>query len=84
MDDKQIQELLERQEKTHVLVLKLWRAEKWRRFWMIFKYMIYLGIIFGAFYFLNPYIERFIDLFQKLKDAQVPQDLQKLLEQLKK
>lgn len=82
MDDKQIKEILERQEKTQALVEKLWKAEKWRRFFTIFKYVVYLGIIFGAFYFLTPYVERSLNLFQEFKSVGGPQDLQKFLEQL--
>lgn len=84
MDDKRIKELLENQEKTYILIEKLWKAEKWRRFWAIFKYVVYLGIIFGAFYFLTPYIERYTVLLQGLKDVQSPQDLQNILEQFQK
>lgn len=80
MDDKQIKEILERQEKTQALVEKLWKAEKWRRFFTIFKYVVYLGIIFGAFYFLTPYVEPSLNLFQGLQSVGGPQDLQKLLE----
>lgn len=84
MDDKQIKEILERQEKTQLLVEKLWKAEKWRRFWTIFKYVVYLGVIFGSFYFLTPYIERLINLFQELRGVEGTQDFQKFLEQLQK
>ena len=59
------------EEETLILVRKLWKAEKWRRFWFIFSYAVYIGVIFGAFYFLTPYIE-------------IPQELQKILEQLQK
>lgn len=72
------------EEETLMLVRKLWQAEKWRRFWMIFKYTIYIGIIFGAFYFLNPYIGRYIDIMQSLRSTQNPQELQKVLQQLPK
>ena len=72
------------EEETLIIVRKLWRAEKWRRFFTTFRYVVYLGVIFGAFYFLTPYIERSIDLLQTLKDVQSPQDLQKVLEQFKK
>lgn len=78
----ELKELLEKQEKTYILVEKLWRAEKWRRFWMVFRYVIYIGVILGAFYFLTPYIERLISITQQFKNVKNPQDLQKLLEQL--
>ena len=84
MNENEIKEILERQEKTYILVEKLWKAEKWRRFWSILKYVIYIGVIFGAFYFLTPFIERYIGLFQELKDVQGPQDLQNILEQFQK
>lgn len=82
MDDKQIKEILERQEKTQALVEKLWKAEKWRRFFTIFRYVIFLGVIFGSFYFLTPYIEKLIGLIGEFQSIQDPQGLQKFLEQL--
>ncbi len=84
MNENEIKEILERQEKTYILVEKLWKAEKWRRFWSILKYVIYIGVIFGAFYFLTPYIEHYIGLIQGFRSAQSPQDLQNVLEQLQK
>ena len=79
-----IKELLKKQEETLILMQKLWRAEKWRRFWTVFKYVIFLGIVFGAFYFLTPYIERFVTSIQQFQNVQNPQDLQKFLQQIKK
>jgi len=84
MDDDEIKEILKKQEETLMLVQKLWRAEKWRRFWTIFRYFIFLGIIFGTFYFLTPYIERLITSIQQFQSVQNPQDLQKFLQQLQK
>lgn len=70
------------EEETLMLVRKLWRAEKWRRFWAVFRYAIYIGVILGAFYFLTPYVEKLIGIIQGIQGAQNPQDLQKILEQL--
>ncbi|HEY4495613.1 MAG TPA: hypothetical protein VJC01_04180 [Candidatus Paceibacterota bacterium] len=72
------------EEETLILVRKLWQAEKWRRFWGIFRYVVYIGVIFGAFYFLTPYIERYFSIIQGLRSAQSPQELQKVLQQLQK
>ena len=72
------------EEEMLFLVRKLWRAEKWRRFWTIFRYVIYIGIILGAFYFLTPYVEKFISLTQGFQSIGNPQDLQKFLQQLPK
>lgn len=84
MTDDENRELLERQEETLALVKKIWRAEKWRRFWMILKYAIFIGIIFGAFYFLMPYIERVMSMAQQFKGVtDSSMDLQKILDQVK-
>ena len=71
------------EEETLMLVRKLWRAEKWRRFWTIVKYAAYLGILAGAFYFLTPYVQRLIDAVESLSGGQIPPELQNILEQLK-
>jgi len=72
------------EEETLMLARKLWRAEKWRRFWAILRYLVYIGIFLGVFYFLTPYIEKLIGIIQGISSAQSPQDLEKILEQLQK
>ena len=84
MNENDVKEILERQEKTYILVEKLWKAEKWRRFWTILRYVIFLGVIFGSFYFLTPYIEKLIGLINEFQSVKDPQLLQKLLDQLKR
>ena len=84
MNENETKEILKKQEETLILVEKLWRAEKWRRFWTVFKYVIFLGIVFGAFYFLTPYIEHLATSIQQFQNVQNPQDLQKFLQQIKK
>lgn len=83
MDDNEIKEFQKKQEETLILVQKLWRAEKWRRFWTIFRYFVYIGVLLGAFYFLTPYVEKLISIIQQLQNASGPQDLQKILDQVK-
>ena len=82
MDDDRIEEILEKQKETLILVKKIWRAEKWRRFWTIFRYAVLIGAAFGAFYFAAPYVERFMNSVQQFQNIKNPQDLQKFLEQL--
>lgn len=84
MNEKEINEVLKKQEEILILTRKLWRAEKMRRFWTIAKYVIFLGIVFGAFYFLTPYVEKFISLTQGFQSIKNPQDLQLFLQQLQK
>ena len=77
MNDDQIEEILKKQEETLILVQKLWQAEKRRQFFAVAKYIIFLGIILGTFYFLTPYIERLIISIQQFQSIKNPQDLQK-------
>ncbi len=87
MENDEIKKLEEKQEATLALVQKLWRAEKWRRFWAVLKYVVFIGIVFGAFFFLTPYIKKAADVFQQIQNVQNisnRQDLQKILQQLKK
>ena len=35
MNENETKEILKKQEETLILVEKLWRAEKWRRFWTV-------------------------------------------------
>ena len=72
------------EEETLFLVRKLWRAEKWRRFWTIFRYVIFIGVALGAFYFLTPFVERYLNVIQGLRSAQGPEEFQKVLQQLQK
>lgn len=82
MNENEIKEIFKKQEETLMLVRKLWQAEKWRRFWTIFRYAVFLGVILGSFYFLTPYIEKTINLIQQFRNVQNPQELQKFLENL--
>lgn len=82
-NDDQIDEISKKQEDILILVQKLWRAEKWRRFWTIFRYVIYIGVLLGAFYFVTPYVEKMIATVQQLQGVKSPEDLQKILEQIK-
>ena len=74
MDSGENKEILEKQEETLILVKKIWRAEKCRRLWTVFRYVIYIGILFGAFYFLTPFVEKLtsIDLQKILEQVQLP------------
>jgi len=71
MTEDEIKEIQAKQEETLFLVKKIWRAEKWRQALTILKFVILIGVAFGAFYFVTPYVEKLTSI-----------DLQKLLEQL--
>lgn len=85
MNETELKKILERQEETLTLVQKLWKAEKWRRFWAIVKYAIIAVIIIGSFYFVQPYLGPLTGLLQNVFNIQStlkqnPQELQKLFE----
>lgn len=86
MDEIYLKQILERQEETLALVQKLWKAEKWRRFWAIVKYMIIAIIVVGGVYFVQPYFGKISLIFQNIfnlqRIIQDPGELQKFLQQL--
>lgn len=87
MAENDIKEISKKQEETLILVQKLWKAEKWRRFWVIFKYAVFILIVFGSFYFVQPYLGGFFSIMQNILQLgqiiqkQNPQELQKFLDQ---
>ncbi len=88
MESQELKQFLEKQEETLALVRKLWKAEKWRRFWAIVKYAIIAVIIIGGFYFVQPFLGPFAGLLQNALNIQDilrqnPQELQKLFQQPK-
>lgn len=89
MNEKEISEALKKQEEILILTQKLWRAEKWRRFWGILRYLIFVFAILGGFYFIRPYLGTLAVIFENLQKIQRnvqflnQEELQKYLEQLK-
>ncbi|OGD29920.1 hypothetical protein A2833_01080 [Candidatus Azambacteria bacterium RIFCSPHIGHO2_01_FULL_44_55] len=86
MESQELKQLLEKQEEILALVRKLWKAEKWRRFWTIVKYAIIAVFIIGSIYFVQPYLGKISLILQNVfniqKIIQDPQELQKFLQQL--
>lgn len=82
MDNEKINEILKKQEEMLQIIRKMWRMEKWRRIGKIVKFVIFIGIIVGAFYFVEPYVERYLGLIKELQNIRGPEELQNILEQL--
>jgi hypothetical protein len=63
---------------------KVRNVQKWATFWSWLKVFLIIGITFGSFYFLEPYLNKVVDLYnsvsgtqQKLNGSSSIQDLLK-------
>lgn len=44
--------------------------QKWSAFWQTFKVLVIIGIALGSFYFLQPYIDKMLDLYNSISGSQ--------------
>jgi hypothetical protein len=51
---------------NHQLLLKVRSVQRWSSVTRILYWVILIGISFGAFYFLQPYIERIMKIYSYL------------------
>ena len=48
------------------MLKKVRSVQKWANFWLTIKALIFIGVALGSFYFLEPYINKTIDLYNKI------------------
>ena len=65
--DPEIKNLLEENLKlskeNNELLLKVRRVQKWAQYSRIFYWVIILGITYGAFYYLQPYLDSLLNVY---------------------
>ena len=65
--DQDIKQLLENNLKlskeNNVLLLKLHRIQRWAQITRILYWFIIIGISFGSFYFLKPYLGNLLNVY---------------------
>jgi Trk-type K+ transport system membrane component len=62
-----LQETARLTEENHKLLKKINRSLKWGRIFRILYWVIILGTTFGAYYFIQPYIEQFINVYSGIR-----------------
>lgn len=60
---QKLEETREITERNHELLKKIERSMFWRRVFSIIYWVIIIGVAVGAFYFVQPYIDRVIDAY---------------------
>lgn len=46
------------------LLHKIVNAQRWAKFWSALKWLIIVGTTVGAYYFLQPYLDKMLALYQ--------------------
>ena len=69
MDQKECNELKQKQDEMLILVKKLWRAEKWRRVYGFLKILIFVALTVGSYFALQPLLDTFLPLFQQIQQS---------------
>ena len=68
--DPEVKHLLEENlalsKENNELIKKVRNFQKWSRISRIFYWIIIIGVAYGAFYFLQPYIEKVMNLYSQL------------------
>ncbi|MFA5840791.1 MAG: hypothetical protein WC847_00755 [Candidatus Paceibacterota bacterium] len=53
------------QENNHMLH-KVRNVQKWATFWQMLKIFIIIGVALGAFYFLDPYLNKIVEVYNSI------------------
>ena len=67
--DKQLQEILEISRENNQLLKGVHRRARWSMFFWIARWVIVVGILFGAYYYVEPYVQKVTDTYHKTSDT---------------
>ena len=51
---------------------KLLNAQRWATFWSILRWLIIIGLSLGAYYYLQPYLDKLLTAYSQIS-AQIPE-----------
>ncbi|MCC6290574.1 hypothetical protein IT398_00665 [Candidatus Nomurabacteria bacterium] len=62
---------------THVLATEnnrilrgLRSVQRWQSFWSAVKWLLIIASVFGSYYYLQPYLDKILAVYQNLPDLQ--------------
>jgi hypothetical protein len=64
-----IEETLRLTEENNKMLHKVRNVQKWDTFWRSLKIIFIVAVAFGALYFLEPYINKVVDLYNSISGA---------------
>jgi hypothetical protein len=69
-EKKLLQETFELVQENNEMLVKIRNVQKREAAWFVFKLTITIGIILGTFYWLEPYINKILDIYGRIFDVQ--------------
>lgn len=63
---KLLEETFELVKENNKMLHKVRNVQKWAAFWQTLKIVLIIGIAFGSFYFLEPYLNKMVDLYNSI------------------
>ncbi|MFZ2151615.1 MAG: hypothetical protein WAV09_00725 [Minisyncoccia bacterium] len=67
--EKQLQEILELSRENNHLLKGVHRRARWGMFFWILRWAIVIGILFGAYYYVEPFIQSASDTYHRTTDS---------------
>jgi len=67
--EKQLQEILELTRENNHLLKGVHSRARWGMFFWILRWAIVLGIIFGAYYYVEPFVQSASDTYHRTTDS---------------
>jgi len=65
-----LQTVLSLEEENNTMLHKIRNYQKRQTFWQVVKYLFIIGITLGSFYFLEPYLNKIVDLYNSVSGVQ--------------
>jgi hypothetical protein len=67
-DRKVLDEVKEIAEECRVILKKIQRARRLEMAWRVFYWSMIIGLAFGSYYFIQPYIDRVLGVYSTLQN----------------
>lgn len=67
--EKQLQEILELSRENNHLLKGVHRRARWSMFFWILRWAIVVGILLGAYYYVEPYVDKATEAYHKTTDT---------------
>jgi hypothetical protein len=78
-----LEKTLKLTEENNRLIHKVRGVQKRQAFWSVLKILVILGIALGAFYYLEPYLDKLMNVFNSIPGLKQNLDSDSLQEMLK-
>lgn len=70
-ETKQIlEETLVLTKENNNMLHKVRNVQKWATFWRVVKILLVLGFALGSFYYIEPYLNKMLDLYNSISNTQ--------------